>query len=105
MRSACGRDPPRKKTNFLFDINHILSYNKYKLTKEKEMNKIKETFAINVAGKTVLINHDGYKFLCDQEDGIKEVTEAIKFSIEKDENSDGFMPYDNFECSVKWEIV
>ena len=69
------------------------------------MTKIKETFAINVADQTVLINHDGYKFLCDQEEGIKEVKEAIKFSIEKDGNSDGFMPYDNFECSVKWEIL
>ena len=69
------------------------------------MKKIKEAFEMNIAGQRVLINHDGYKYLCDQEDGIKEVREAIKFSIEKDGNSDGFMPYDNFECSVKWEIV
>ena len=69
------------------------------------MKKILEKFAINVADQTVLITHDGYKFLCNQEDGIKEVTEAIKFSIEKDGNSDGFMPYNNFECSVKWEVI
>ena len=69
------------------------------------MKKILEKFAINVADQTVLITHDGYKFLCNQEDGIKEVTEAIKFSIEKNGNSDGFMPYNNFECSVKWEII
>ena len=36
----------KKKNKFLFDINHILSYNKYKLTKEKEMKKFK------VIGKT-----------------------------------------------------
>lgn len=69
------------------------------------MRKIKETFGINVAGKTVLVFHDGYKFLCDQEDGIKEVTEAIKESIEKTKAENGFMPYDNFECAVRWEVV
>ena len=69
------------------------------------MKKILEKFAINVADQTVLITHDGYKFLCNQEDGIKEVTEAIKFSIEKNGNSDGFMPYNNFKCSVKWEVI
>ena len=69
------------------------------------MKKILEKFAISVADQTVLITHDGYKFLCNQEDAQKEIKEAIKFSIEKDGNSDGFMPYNNFECSVKWEVI
>lgn len=69
------------------------------------MKKILEKFAINVADQTVMITHDGYKFLCNQEDAQKEIKEAIKFSIEKDGNSDGFMPYNNFECSVKWEVI
>ena len=69
------------------------------------MKKILEKFAINVADQTVLITHDGYKFLCNQEDAQKEIKEAIKFSIEKDGNTDGFMPYNNFECSVKWEVI
>lgn len=69
------------------------------------MKRILEKFAISVADQTVLITHDGYKFLCNQEDAQKEIKEAIKFSIEKDGNSDGFMPYNNFECSVKWEII
>jgi len=69
------------------------------------MKKILEKFAINVADQTILITHDGYKFLCNQEDAQKEIKEAIKFSIEKDGNSDGFMPYNNFECSIKWEII
>ena len=69
------------------------------------MKRILEKFAINVADQTVMITHDGYKFLCNQEDAQKEIKEAIKFSIEKDGNSDGFMPYNNFECSVKWEVI
>lgn len=69
------------------------------------MTRIQEKFAINVANQTVLITHDGYKFLCNQENAQKEIKEAIKFSIEKDGNTDGFMPYDNFDCSVKWEII
>ena len=69
------------------------------------MTRIQEKFTINVANQTVLITHNGYKFLRDQKNAKKEIKEAIKFSIEKDGNTDGFMPYDNFDCSVKWEII
>jgi len=69
------------------------------------MTRIQEKFTINVANQTVLITHSGHKFLCDQKNAKKEIKEAIKFSIEKDGNTDGFMPYDNFDCSVKWKII
>ena len=70
------------------------------------MKKIREKFAISVADQNVLITHDGYNCLCNK-DGkqITELKEVIKFSIEKDGNSDGFIPYNNFECSIKWSVI
>ena len=96
-----GPTQKKKKTNFLFDINHILSYNKYKLTKEKEMKK--EVLTLKILNWNVTVEHSGNKYFREQETGMTELQSYLSDAVMKGERK-GFVPYDNFECSFNWEV-
>ena len=66
---------------------------------------INEFFEIILNGHKIKIIHTGFKPLKNQKNGFKDVKDCIKESITIDGNLEGFIPYNNFECSITWEII
>tara|TARA_S200002703_G_scaffold96879_1_gene83714 strand:- start:150 stop:386 length:237 start_codon:yes stop_codon:yes gene_type:complete len=72
--------------------------------KRKKMKKINEKLEINISGQTIQISHNGFKYLKNQDGGLNEVKTAIEEEIKLNKDN-GFMPYNNFECAIKWEVI
>ena len=86
-------------------ISYKIIYNKYKqITKGEKMKMIDEKLEINISGKIVQVIHSGFKYLKNQDGGLNEVKTAIEEEIKLNQDN-GFIPYNNFECSIKWEVI
>lgn len=68
------------------------------------MAQIKETLNLTIGGKSIEVNHEGIKKLEDQKDGLQAVDRVIEREIKEGKTS-GFIPYNNFECSVDWKVT
>lgn len=68
------------------------------------MEKIIEKFELDIKSFKVKIIHDGKKALSDQDKGIKTLIELVGKQLKCGKNK-GFIPYDNFECSIEWERI
>jgi len=78
------------------------------------MTRIEENFEIEFEGKKYEIFHKGIKSYKEQKDFINALTEEIKatsvphkniFGIKKEGQTKGFIAYNNFECSVEWNLI
>ena len=69
------------------------------------MKQIEETLEVTLKDKKVEVIHKGFKPLRKQEKGLDQVKECIQESIDQEEKTDGFIPYNNFECSVSWRLI
>ena len=65
---------------------------------------INETFKITIDSQQVEVEHKGLKPFSQQENGINDLKECIQGEI-NDGHEDGFIPYNNFECSVNWKLL
>ena len=81
----------------------LLDYTK-QITERKKMKKINEKLEINISGQTIQISHNGFKYLKNQDGGLNEVKTAIEEEIKLNKDN-GFMPYNNFECAIKWKVI
>ena len=71
----------------------------------KESADTNETFELSLNNCKVKVEHHCKKIFKDQKPGaIEDLKQFIKEQLKADKK-DGFIPYDNFECSVKWSIV
>ena len=74
---------------------------------------ITEKYELTLNNHTVEVIHKGFKSLNNNSlRDLKEVIiESIKIAKEKtlannrDKNIEGFIPYNNFECSINWKII
>jgi endonuclease IV len=64
-----------------------------------------ETFEMTLKDKKIKVTHQGFKLFKEQEKGLDQVKECIEESISQEEKKDGFIPYNNFECSVSWKLI
>lgn len=66
-------------------------------------NKMKqETFYLEIKNHAVRISHKCFKLFQEQsKEAILDLKEFIKSEIEKGIKK-GFIPYNNFECSINW---
>jgi hypothetical protein len=74
-------------------------------TMTKENADINETFELSLNDRLVKIDHHCKKMFKDQgKDALEGLKDIITGELKADKK-DGFIPYDNFECSIKWEVV
>lgn len=66
--------------------------------------RIKEDLDLTINGLTVIVHHEGLKYFKDQKRGIKEVEDYIRGRMTQHKETDGFVPYNNFECSFQWRM-
>ena len=65
---------------------------------------INETFKITIDSQQVEVEHKGLKPFSEQENGVDDLKECIEGEINNG-NEEGFIPYNNFECSVNWKLL
>ena len=65
----------------------------------------KEILKIKISDKTVKIIHEGFRLLKDQKDGFNELQTSIYDEVVHGKKTKGFIPYNNFECSVEWSVI
>ena len=65
----------------------------------------KEILKIKISDKTVKIIHEGVRLLKDQKDGFNELQTSIYDEVVHGKKTKGFIPYNNFECSVEWIVI
>ena len=71
----------------------------------KESADTNETFELSLNDCKVKVKHHCKKTFKDQNPkAIEDLKQFIKEQL-KVNKKDGFIPYDNFECSVKWCVV
>lgn len=65
----------------------------------------KETFQLEIRGRTFEVDHEGTKSFRQQSENCRiDLEKVIEDYIDRGEYS-GFVPYNNFESSVKWRVV
>ena len=65
----------------------------------------KEILKIKISDKTVKIIHEGFRLFKDQKDGFNELQTSIYDEVVHGKKAKGFIPYNNFECSVEWSVI
>ena len=71
----------------------------------KESADTNETFELSLNDSNVKVEHHCKKTFKEQNpQAIEDLKELIKEQL-KANKKDGFIPYDNFECSVNWSVV
>ncbi len=71
----------------------------------KESADTNETFELSLNDSNVKVEHQCKKIFKDQNPkAIEDLKQFIKNEL-KANKKDGFIPYDNFECSVNWSVV
>lgn len=63
-----------------------------------------ETLTFTINNKKIKAVHKGTKLFKDQKNGLNELKAFIRDEIVFQNKSKGFIPYNNFESSVHWEI-
>ena len=66
---------------------------------------IDETLTFTIDNKKVKAIHKGTKAFKDQAKGLDELKAFVKDEIVFQNKSSGFIPYNNFESSVEWNII
>mgnify|MGYP003630978459 CR=1 FL=1 len=66
---------------------------------------ITEEYKLTLDNNEVKVIHKGHKSLKDQGNALNDLREMIEKCIDTDEETQGFIPYNNFECSVDWKII
>ena len=64
-----------------------------------------ETLTFTINNKKVKAIHKGTKLFKEQKNGLNELKAFIRDEIVFQNKSKGFIPYNNFESSVNWEII
>ena len=64
---------------------------------------ITEKYELTLNNHTVEVIHKGFKSL--NNNSLRDLKEVIIESIDRDKNIDGFIPYNNFECSITWRVI
>ena len=64
---------------------------------------ITEKYELTLDKHTVEVIHKGYKSL--NNNSLRDVKEIIIESINDENKIEGFIPYNNFECSIDWKII
>ena len=71
----------------------------------KENADINESFELSLNDSKVKVEHHCKKIFKDQKPkAMEDLKECIKGEL-KANKKEGFIPYDNFECSVNWSVV
>ena len=66
------------------------------------METITEKYELTLDNHKIEVIHKGYKSL--NNNSLRDLKETIIESINGDEKIEGFIPYNNFECSIDWRI-
>ena len=70
----------------------------------KEYADINEDFELSLNGKKIKVKHHCKKAFKDQNpQAIEDLKQFITSEL-KLNKKDGFIPYDNFECSIHWNV-
>ena len=69
------------------------------------LNTKTETITFTINKKKVKATHQGFKLMKDQKTGLEDLKKFIYDEIVFQNKSKGFIPYNNFECFVDWDIV
>ena len=65
----------------------------------------KETFQLEIRGRTFEVDHEGTKRFADQSENSRmDLEKVIEDYIDRGEYS-GFVPYNNFESCVRWRVI
>lgn len=65
----------------------------------------KETFQLTILDKTVEVYNEGTHLFSEQ---TKEANNELKEFLEsqlKENKTDGWLPYNNFESSITWKVI
>tara|TARA_R110002020_G_scaffold203725_1_gene407503 strand:- start:1318 stop:1548 length:231 start_codon:yes stop_codon:yes gene_type:complete len=73
------------------------------LTKVNKMKK--ETINITINKKKVKILHKSERLFDEQKEGLKQLKQFLYDEIVFQQKNNGFIPYNNFESSVEWEVA
>lgn len=65
----------------------------------------KEILKIKINNKTVKIIHEGFRLFKDQKDSFNDLQTSIYDQVVYGNKTKGFIPYNNFECSVEWSVI
>tara|TARA_R110000803_G_scaffold191469_1_gene254135 strand:+ start:278 stop:484 length:207 start_codon:yes stop_codon:yes gene_type:complete len=65
----------------------------------------KETINITINKKKVKILHKSKRLFDEQKEGLKQLKQFLYDEIVFQQKNNGFIPYNNFESSVEWEVV
>jgi len=66
---------------------------------------INETITFTIDKKKVKAIHQGTKAFKDQKTGLNDLKAFVKDEIVFQSKSSGFIPYNNFESSISWNVV
>ena len=66
---------------------------------------INETITFTIDKKKVKAIHKGTKAFKDQAKGLDELKAFVKDEIVFQSKNSGFIPYNNFESSISWNVV
>lgn len=66
---------------------------------------IKEDISLEINGRAISIKHQGIKSFANQPENSRMDLENVIQQFLSKGDSQGFIPYNNFECSVKWRVV
>lgn len=65
----------------------------------------KESFQLEIKGRTFEVDHEGIKRFSDQSENSRmDLEKVIEEYMDKGEYA-GFVPYNNFECSIRWRAI
>jgi hypothetical protein len=65
---------------------------------------IKETLILNILEKSIAIEHEGIKYFRNQESESRNSLEAYLLEEISKGKTEGYLPYNNFEASIRWSI-
>jgi len=65
---------------------------------------IKEDINLEINGRAISIKHQGIKSFANQSENSRMDLEKVIRGFMNKGDSQGFIPYNNFECSIKWRV-
>jgi hypothetical protein len=65
----------------------------------------KEIINITINKKKIKIVHKSEKLFNEQKDGLKQLKQFLFDEIVFQQKNSGFIPYNNFESSIEWEVA
>ena len=71
----------------------------------KKNADVHETLKLSINNQSIKIDHICKSMFKDQNKNALEDLKEVIIGELKADKKDGFIPYDNFECSVTWEAI